>query len=439
VAWQPVTNRAVLAGVTNQTVGNILTPPRGQQFWYDTDGNLLSDGVWTNTWDAENRLVRVVSRADTPSTSWQSIVFAYDPQGRRTSKVASNWTGSAWSKVTDQRFVYDGWNLVAILDSQSSLLQSFTWGLDLSGSMQGAGGVGGLLAVLTPTNGNHFCAFDGNGNLAAFVSATNATETARYEYGPFGEVIRVTGPMAKANPMRFSTKFQDDETGMLYYGYRYYRGTTGSWISRDPIAETGGINVYAFALNAPVRRVEPRGLYSTSPGSTPSEPACAAPYCKCKRVTITNSQKVVGPVQRPPPPTEANGTPWPPGTTAAMNLGIAFPYTIEVEGDPSLCKCKYIDSGTVTVSINGGEPIPRTFDPTSDKDVHPIEDCKVKSPDFPGVEIGLDVNDKQISYDITYAFTATVVCDGTDGSHKQESASSSDHMTGTIPVPPVKK
>ena len=39
--------------------------------------------------------------------------------------------------------------------------------------------------------------------------------------GPFGEVLRATGPMATANPFRFSTKYQDDETGLLYYGYRY--------------------------------------------------------------------------------------------------------------------------------------------------------------------------------------------------------------------------
>jgi len=93
--------------------------------------------------------------------------------------------------------------------------------------------VGGLLAVVTSTNSNHFCAFDGNGNVAALIAATNGTETAHYEYGPFGEVIRATGPMAKANPFRFSTKFQDDETDLLYYGYQYYNPSTGRWINRN--------------------------------------------------------------------------------------------------------------------------------------------------------------------------------------------------------------
>jgi RHS repeat-associated protein len=58
--------------------------------------------------------------------------------------------------------------------------------------------------------------------------------------GPFGEVIRATGSMAKTNPFRFSTKYQDDETDLLYYGYRYYNASAGRWLSRDPLGEKGG-------------------------------------------------------------------------------------------------------------------------------------------------------------------------------------------------------
>ncbi len=57
--------------------------------------------------------------------------------------------------------------------------------------------------------------------------------------GPFGEVLRATGPMAKVNPFRFSTKYQDDETELLYYGFRYYSSSTGRWISWDPLSESG--------------------------------------------------------------------------------------------------------------------------------------------------------------------------------------------------------
>ena len=72
--------------------------------------------------------------------------------------------------------------------------------------------------------------------------------------GPFGELLRATGPMAKVNPFRFSTKYQDDETDLRYYGYRYYSTSTGRWISRDPIEENGGRCLYGFNENDGVNK-----------------------------------------------------------------------------------------------------------------------------------------------------------------------------------------
>jgi len=63
--------------------------------------------------------------------------------------------------------------------------------------------------------------------------------------GPFGEVLRATAPMAKVNPFRFSTKYQDDETDLLYYGYRYYSAGTGRWLNHDPLTDE------AFARGLP--------------------------------------------------------------------------------------------------------------------------------------------------------------------------------------------
>jgi len=73
--------------------------------------------------------------------------------------------------------------------------------------------------------------------------------------GPFGEVLRKTGSMANACPFRFSTKYQDDETDLLYYGYRYYNASTGRWLSRDPIEEAGGSNLYSFVADDPLEPV----------------------------------------------------------------------------------------------------------------------------------------------------------------------------------------
>ena len=60
--------------------------------------------------------------------------------------------------------------------------------------------------------------------------------------------------MAKANPFRFSTKYQDDETDLLYYGYRYYNASTGRWLSRDPIGEEAFFWQYAQGRTAAERR-----------------------------------------------------------------------------------------------------------------------------------------------------------------------------------------
>ena len=196
--------------------------------------------------------------------------FAYDWRGRRIQKqVSVNGT-----VTNNTAFVYDGWNPVARLNgTNSALVQSYVWGLDLSGSAQGAGGVGGLLEVSDAVNGVSFVAYDGNGNVAGLVAANGGGGSAVYEYGPFGEVIRATGPMAKANPFRFSTKYQDDERDLLYYGYRYYNASTGRWLSRDPVEEPGftilnsdgntgdaGPALYGFVGNDPVDDTDDLGL-----------------------------------------------------------------------------------------------------------------------------------------------------------------------------------
>jgi len=77
--------------------------------------------------------------------------------------------------------------------------------------------------------------------------------------GPFGELIRSTGPMAKANPFRFSTKYQDDETDLLYYGYRYYNASTGRWSGRDSLEEDASLNLYGFVRNAPTISIDEDG------------------------------------------------------------------------------------------------------------------------------------------------------------------------------------
>jgi RHS repeat-associated protein len=73
-------------------------------------------------------------------------------------------------------------------------------------------------------------------------------------------LIRASGTFAALNPIRFSSKYFDDEVGLSYYGYRYYNANFGRWISRDSIQERGGPNIYAFCINQTTRYVDPEGL-----------------------------------------------------------------------------------------------------------------------------------------------------------------------------------
>jgi RHS repeat-associated protein len=263
----PVWLTATAASGGSSTTGNVFMPQTPEQFSYDADGNLTNDGRWSYTWDAENRLVAMTN--NTGVGPLYGLTFAYDAKGRRIQKSITTDGVS----FTTQSFLYDGWNLVGTLNSSFSLLNSFMWGSDLSGSPQGAGGVGGLLEVSEVSNSqitNCFAAYDGNGNLAALINAADGTSVANYEYGPFGEVVRTTGPMAKANPIRFSTKYDDDESDLLYYGYRYYKASTGTWFSRDPIEESGGNNLYGFVTNNPVQYADVLGLNSVAVYSYPT-------------------------------------------------------------------------------------------------------------------------------------------------------------------------
>ena len=263
--WQEVTNSAGGASV----IGGLVFPASSQALVYDADGNLTFDGIWTYQWDTENRLISMsmTNIAGIANSNRLRLDFAYDYMNRRVSKmVSTNSTGSSFVPEWTNYFIYDGWNLIGELAPNGSPIRSYVWGSDLSGSMQGAGGVGGLIEVsyYGAATTNCFVAFDGNGNVSALVNAADGTILANYEYGPFGELIRATGLLAKVNPFLFSTKYYDWETGLYYYGYRYYNPIPGKWLSKDPAGERGGINLYGFLHNDGIDHVDYLGLIKYS-------------------------------------------------------------------------------------------------------------------------------------------------------------------------------
>jgi RHS repeat-associated protein len=270
-AWEAITSKAVVGGATNllsTITGNVFLPHNPESYSYDADGNLTQDGRWTYTWDGENRLINMTSLGSTPTASKFKLDFLYDYSGRRLQKLVSTNSGAGYVAQYTNRFVYDGWNLQAILNPQSLVTQSFLWGLDLSGSLQGAGGVGGLLRISSPVSSQFTC-FDGNGNTIALIDSSSSQITSQYEYGPFGETTRLTGSAGSTNPFKFSTKYQDDETAMLYYGHRFYNPVSGRWLSKDPTGEIGADNLYSSFNNNAISIIDRSGLdnwYNPSAG-----------------------------------------------------------------------------------------------------------------------------------------------------------------------------
>ena len=224
---------------------------------YDDDGNLTHQQGMVYAWNGENRLISVTPA--TPVDGDKKVEFAYDYMGRRVKKSVYTFTAGSYQLSAASLFVYDGWNLIQELDGAGAVTKSYVWGLDLSQSLQGAGGVGGLLAMADGTDTYLYC-HDANGNVGRLVNAADGTVAAAYEYAPFGGLIHKSGDAADENVFRFSTKYRDNETGLYYYGYRYYSSELGRWLSRDPRGEAGSLNLYLFVYNNPLYFIDPFGL-----------------------------------------------------------------------------------------------------------------------------------------------------------------------------------
>jgi len=259
--WASLNVAASNGGTTNTTV-NRYVPKASETPTYDDDGNQTGDGRWIYRWDAENRLVEMetTSIATTAGVPYAKVRWTYDPLGRRIQR--ETWQGA--SPVVVTKYVYDGWQCLSELDGSNAVTATYAWGLDLSGSLTGAGGVGGLLWVNHTQHGRQFYSYDGNGNACGLTSATDGTRTGGYEYDPFGGVIRASElhPVAGWNEWRFSTKRQDARAGLLSYENRDYCVESGRWLNRDRLlSKSVAGNPVLMVGNNAVDAVDLLGLY----------------------------------------------------------------------------------------------------------------------------------------------------------------------------------
>ena len=244
-----------------------LSLPASANFSYDDNGNLVSDGLRAFAYDDENQLVSVLKTNDFRSD------FAYDGKMRRRVRLESVWQNNQWVTNLMVRYIYDGMLVVQErhYDPRTStlvpqLVVTYTRGPDLSGSLQGAGGIGGLLArtesnpfgpAQEPSTAFYFS--DNVGNVTS-LAGTNGQVLARYVYDPFGNIIAMGGALAERNLYRFSSKEWHANSGLIYYGFRYYNPSLQRWLTKDPMQEDGGINLYTFVANDPVGKSDAFGL-----------------------------------------------------------------------------------------------------------------------------------------------------------------------------------
>ena len=231
-----------------------------QWFWYATDSSHLTNGALRTDffYDGIGRLrERLEYYIQAPNQGTNPASQAEPPLGPLARVVQ-------WTFNYGVVYLYDGMRVIQERDSNNVPLVSYTRGVDLSGSLEGAGGIGGLLARSSGYSSGSWTSHayyhaDGNGNITCLV-ATNEAVVATYRYDPFGNTISQSGTLADANVYRFSSKEIHTNSFMYYYGYRFYDPELHRWINRDPIEEMGGLNLYAFGQNDPENRYDKNGL-----------------------------------------------------------------------------------------------------------------------------------------------------------------------------------
>lgn len=273
--WNTVSVQARAVGqATNGTdalaeeTGHLLQATNAVSLQYDDDGNLLSDGHWSMTWDAENRVIKKESLPAVPQNAHHRLEYVLDSWGRRVSVKESDHASGSWQVVSSRRYLASRFEVIAEIDNNAnSLIQSYAWGLDLSNTRDSAGGVGGILLlrlVAQAHETSHLFLCDGHGNVQALVASSSGSESARYEYNPFGTTLRSSGSTASINPFRLSTKYQERGTGDTHFEARDYRPAFGRWLSRDPLNERDLNHLYQPMHNDLIDFIDPFGTKTFS-------------------------------------------------------------------------------------------------------------------------------------------------------------------------------
>ena len=213
------------------------------------------------TWDAWSRLRRVSKTSSSGSSSGVTLDVWYDYDGltRRTRKRIV--TGP--NQGTVSYYYNSNWKCLEEYEGGSTPVKRFVYG---------ARGRNDLVLRQRDTNSNGtldeilYSLSDAMGSVTLIVDDAGI-EKQRYRYQAFGssEVLNPdftdwTSGTDYDLETRFHGEVRDGETGYYNYGYRYYLPELGRWPSRDPIEESGGVNIYAMVSNDLLNRFDYLGL-----------------------------------------------------------------------------------------------------------------------------------------------------------------------------------
>jgi RHS repeat-associated protein len=207
---------------------NELTNWNGMAMAYDPNGSMVSDGLHAYSWDARHQLASIDSGG--------TATYTYDPFGRRAGRTVTG--------VTSTGFLSDGVNAVQEITSGSPSANITVGGIDVHFARTDASGT---LTFLADALGSTVGLADGSGAIST-----------RYTYDPFGATSQAGSPTTNASAY---TGRELDVAGLYFYRARYYKPTTGRFLSEDPLGFAGsGPNLYEYAGDSPTNFVDPSGL-----------------------------------------------------------------------------------------------------------------------------------------------------------------------------------
>ncbi|MBI9077885.1 MAG: RHS repeat-associated core domain-containing protein [Desulfatibacillum sp.] len=215
---------------------------------YDQDGNmtkgLTCQGYMFNAaYDAESRL------ASLEFTDAGGILHRKEHVYRSDGFLGLTRSYLNGAFQGEQRFIRLGPQLIQERDGNSQAVRDYVWGRGE------AGGVGALLAIQQGGQA-YYPLFNARGDVTALCDSTGAASAA-YAYDPYGNLLYSAG--TPEQPFRFSTKEYDGETGLYYFGYRFYSPATARWLTRDPKGEAASLNLYEFTRSNPLSYFDPLG------------------------------------------------------------------------------------------------------------------------------------------------------------------------------------